>query len=354
MRKHSNLAGFTLVELLVVIAIIGMLIGLILPAVQGARENARRIQCVNNQKNISLAVLGYESAKNEYPPLRRALSQVLTSDGKNYDAWSGDWEVSWMALLLPNLEENPLYNQIANKTIVDLMPVKVFKCTSSLKNTGTASTNYVANCGIQNLLDGTDEMVTLHDGNEYYYEPGSSAKKYGVFFDRKGARKGSDARNDEVCKVSISSEYISNADGTSKTIMISENEDAGNWLSLGNNGTYVPNAEAKNGFSFPFGLTELSNETTVNNAFSKECDATQLSGAALNITLALNACKGSSEVADVTGPALFRYARPSSRHPGLVVAAFCDGSVRIINDEVSPIIYLHGVMPNDSDPRTFP
>ena len=65
--RRSAPSGFTLVELLVVIAIIGTLVGLLLPAINGARERARQITCTNNQHEVSLAIIHYESTKGHYP-----------------------------------------------------------------------------------------------------------------------------------------------------------------------------------------------------------------------------------------------------------------------------------------------
>lgn len=87
--------GFTLVELLVVIAIIGILVALLLPAVQSAREAARRATCVNNLKNIALACMVYESAKGEMPY------------GRKYNQWD---TYTWSEAILPQLEEQPVYD----------------------------------------------------------------------------------------------------------------------------------------------------------------------------------------------------------------------------------------------------
>ena len=94
--RSTNRRGFTLVELLVVIAIIGILVALLLPAVQAARESARRTQCQNNMKQLVTAMHVYHDAYNRFPPGH-------TDYGSN--------EHSWMTLLLPFVEEQALYDQ---------------------------------------------------------------------------------------------------------------------------------------------------------------------------------------------------------------------------------------------------
>ncbi len=121
--------GFTLVELLVVIAIIGILIALLLPAVQAAREAARRMSCTNNLKQISLAVVNYESGLKTYPPSRI----IFRPPGSSRTTVNG-----LLTLILPYIEQTNLSNvydygkgfdHADNQEAVN-MPIAVYQCPS--------------------------------------------------------------------------------------------------------------------------------------------------------------------------------------------------------------------------------
>ena len=106
-KPQRSRRGFTLIELLVVIAIIAVLIAMLLPAVQAAREAARRIQCVNNLKQIGLGLLNYEQAIGSFPI---GSSKNLFSINPN--VYAGPHGLSAHAQLLPYLELSPIYNSI--------------------------------------------------------------------------------------------------------------------------------------------------------------------------------------------------------------------------------------------------
>lgn len=105
--------AFTLVELLVVIAIIGILVALLLPAVQAAREAARRAQCVNNMKQIALAVHLHHDQKKFYPQYHAAVIPAGKSETDYTYSWAGP---VWTVALLPFIEEQALFDAF-NKTV---------------------------------------------------------------------------------------------------------------------------------------------------------------------------------------------------------------------------------------------
>jgi prepilin-type N-terminal cleavage/methylation domain-containing protein/prepilin-type processing-associated H-X9-DG protein len=114
MRKaRGSNPGFTLIELLVVIAVIGALLGLLLPAVQKAREAANRSKCVNNLKQLGLALHQYEGACHCFPPafVKTSGQQSGASFGISYpdDTWSALPGWAWGTLVLPYLEQENLY-----------------------------------------------------------------------------------------------------------------------------------------------------------------------------------------------------------------------------------------------------
>ena len=138
-NKNQRWTGFTLVELLVVIAIIGVLVALLLPAVQAAREAARRGQCLNNLKQMGLALLNYESAKGAFPKGRW---NVLPNDTSKHNvadrpaAKSNDH--SWQVVTLPYAEEANIARLYdlkkawfhADNRAAVCAPIALFRCPS--------------------------------------------------------------------------------------------------------------------------------------------------------------------------------------------------------------------------------
>ncbi|MGI6416696.1 MAG: DUF1559 domain-containing protein [Thermoguttaceae bacterium] len=210
-RISSPARGFTLVELLVVIAIIGILIALLLPAVQAAREAARRSQCTNNLKQIGLAMHLHHDTKKMFPP--GVASGENTGSAKDKPATPN--ECTWIAFTYPFIEQTALdaqidwtklnsnFYQVAGVKVYNL-PVPLFFCPSdttpppNTTYTGLnfARGNYVANNGIGPAI-------------EYRRGPGHTTPPYlerpGGMFYMNSWLKFSDIK-----------------DGTSQTVMISE------------------------------------------------------------------------------------------------------------------------------------
>jgi prepilin-type N-terminal cleavage/methylation domain-containing protein/prepilin-type processing-associated H-X9-DG protein len=180
--RRGGSRAFTLIELLVVIAIIAVLIALLLPAVQSAREAARRAQCVNNLKQLGLAVHNYLSQNNVFP------AQSI----QNTAAWG--WIPSWTAAVLPMLEQQPLYNAInfsipmyeigfvspvyGGNTTVALTTVASLVCPSESMLHGTPSiagdfamSNYAGNFGGPGMIASTSGTIVPPRGSLWFSGP---------------------------------------------------------------------------------------------------------------------------------------------------------------------------------------
>jgi prepilin-type N-terminal cleavage/methylation domain-containing protein/prepilin-type processing-associated H-X9-DG protein len=110
---RRSLRGFTLIELLVVIAIIGILIGLLLPAVQKVREAANRAKCENNLKQLALACANYESAIGTLPAGVLVDAADLGNYGNAGSSAGTNWGPNWAVLILPYIEQDALYRSVA-------------------------------------------------------------------------------------------------------------------------------------------------------------------------------------------------------------------------------------------------
>jgi prepilin-type N-terminal cleavage/methylation domain-containing protein/prepilin-type processing-associated H-X9-DG protein len=224
MKVSSNRSGFTLVELLVVIAIIGVMVGLLLPAVQAAREAARRMQCSNNLKQIGLAIHNYESS---YKALPAGCNGVPNAAGTNFNGHGWTWHAS----LLPFIEQTTLYdavqgpdgmgNELGGTTsgkplIVRDTDVSIFWCPSQpdvsngTQKGGFQPSNYNGNMGTR-IGNGNDDCICTGVANlsDMLNNPWGCMNGNGIFYVRSKTRF-----NDVI-------------DGLTNTIFVSEVPDSG-------------------------------------------------------------------------------------------------------------------------------
>ncbi|TWU19767.1 DUF1559 domain-containing protein [Allorhodopirellula heiligendammensis] len=218
-RLSTRRNAFTLVELLVVIAIIGVLVGLLLPAVQSAREAARRMQCSNNMKQIGLAIHMYHDSYNAMPPA----TMLKTSPN--------DRPASWMVRILPFLEQNAAYGRTTfsgtdfsnrdpginrNWEIYDGFIVPGFNCPSSpLPTTRLDDTS--AETRALGAPDQIEVQMANYVGiNGDYNEANSEWNGYHGMSDYNGVIVAVDNRNRGAVK------FASILDGTSNTFAVGE------------------------------------------------------------------------------------------------------------------------------------
>lgn len=282
-RAGFTRAGFTLVELLVVIAIIGLLIALLLPAVQAAREAARRMSCSNNIKQVSLAIHHYHDTYKSFPS-----GWIGVADNGFQPLATGDPGWGWLSMTLPYLEQ-----EVAVDSKIDFhhpitsprndesrrLSLQLFRCPSDaspfeffrLPSEETPS-EFVAELPVANYVGvfGTNE---LHECEET--PPGRICYGNGVFFHHSATR---------MSEIS---------DGTSNTIMVAERA-------------------SRRGFSTWIGAVPEGEETFA-----------RILGIA-------------DHPPNAVGGHLDDF---SSEHPGGVMFGLCDGSVTILTDEIDEILY---------------
>jgi len=293
--------GFTLIELLIVIAIIAVLIALLLPAVQSAREAARRAHCVNNLKQMGIALHNYHDTFLAFPPGYLAATKFIDGETDTSPGWS------WASMILPQLDQGPLYSSTnfwlpvqapANTTSVqtsltvflcpsDQLPGPTFPVTDGFGNTiaTVAPSSYAANTG----NDAADVALGLNNdglGN-------------GVFF-----------RNSAIRIAAIT-------DGTSETITLQERA----WACA--QGTWT--GAIAGGFIIRGPLNPCPGNGSAN--YLAPC-------------LVLLHCHLLNTNSDFDGG----LDDPSSFHPGGANALFADGSVHFIRNIVSDA----GVNPDGS------
>jgi prepilin-type N-terminal cleavage/methylation domain-containing protein/prepilin-type processing-associated H-X9-DG protein len=327
--------GFTLIELLVVIAIIAVLVALLLPAVQAAREAARRCQCSNNLKQIGIAMHGYHAALEVFPPGR--LRGMIDHNGRCHSAY---------AYLLPHLDQGPLYNAINFLLNPDNAPSAAVAGENGLQpeNTTALFTN------IGSLLCPSDSFVPRADGKALHNYPLNTGTTFPV-----------SSRNPS--RIPVTGVFFENsnvgvpviADGTTNTVCVSETV-----ISDGTPG-YWDGVSPTNGFVLARGGNDSDSGPELVN-YPGDC-----SGPGLK----LNMTRGVVWFYGAPGHSMYNHARPPndpgvdcrgglphsndtnywwdrlshnvaarSRHPGGVHALLCDGRVAFVKDTISPGVWL--------------
>lgn len=226
----SGLRGFTLVELLVVISIIGLLMALLLPAVSGVRETARRTQCLNNLKQLVTATQKYSAIHRGELPGYVNLVGKSSDNTNNIPGIMGSWAVA----LLPGLDRTDVYEKFfaidpattPQPTGSSLPTINSFICPSDPPEDQTVDPTalcYVANCGIPDdpTYYSTLPQITDNHSDTTVKPPIVARIANGVFYDHYSPRYNNIVTGLNVPNVASSFDHI--PDGASNTLMFTEN-----------------------------------------------------------------------------------------------------------------------------------
>jgi len=289
-RSPANRRGFTLVELLVVMTIIGMLMALLLPAVQNAREAGRRTACTSSLFQLALAATRFDEQSGFIPGWRNRSPRPADTSGTTFNN-----TVSWPVTVLPFMERSDIYKAWAAGSPPNPSPyVTFFVCPSSPPDALTQPTlSYAGNCGAglaatstANRFDGVMGDTTVSGGRTSF--------------------------ND-----------VASADGTPTTILLTERCGPGNVK--GNVPLYQTWWDRRG-----IGTTVNFN---VNTATYTALGTTPLP------VIGLVGSPPTKIINNITASLPGFLSQPSSNHPGGVVTAFCDGHTAFVKDSIGPAIY---------------
>jgi prepilin-type N-terminal cleavage/methylation domain-containing protein/prepilin-type processing-associated H-X9-DG protein len=291
-RRRMSSRGFTLVELLVVIAIIGVLMGLLLPAVQSAREAGRRTTCVNNQYQMAFAAIRFNDSNGFLPGWRNSLPWTNASSSPP----TGTFFPSWPVMILPFMERTDIYRSW-QAGLAAAPFVSLFVCPSSPPDSMTNPIlAYAGNCGTG--------------------ASSAALKANGVMVDT--VSTGTAASRLDL-------DEISGEDGTTMTLIFSEKCISGttglnqNWWDTRPNPTITTGTSS---FSFVNPVATYAAGTVVVPGFG---------------------IVGTGAVAKIINSGSLgppgQVSQPSSNHPGGAVVAFCDGRTGFLKDSVAQHVY---------------
>jgi prepilin-type N-terminal cleavage/methylation domain-containing protein/prepilin-type processing-associated H-X9-DG protein len=335
MDSFRRVRGFTLIELLVVIAIIAVLIALLLPAVQSAREAARRAQCVNNMKQLGLAMHNYHSVSNCLPA-GNISKEGDPATGCGRYIFSGCQNTPWFCLMLPQVEQAPLYNSFnfdlgmegpfaplplgffANSTVYGTK-VNVFQCPSDRDNKFQIIPAYLG--GVLSGPIGTKGNYGVSWGNTYWGQDTPAT-----------APPMLDPVTGKVPQFMRSAfgfyrvGFASITDGTSNTVLMAEVLQGEMYDVRGLLWSSIPG-----GGSF-FSRLPPNNPT--------DYYQTGLYGDQLNQPIFCISEPGMGLPCQGNAGDQRAYAGSRSRHPGGINVLLGDGSVRFVKNSVNPTIWV--------------